>query len=224
MSRLPEPPKVLNPLWIIFLFFSFTEIMLGFVVFNTTGGIQIALTVFVILFPLLVSIGFFFILWYRPEHLYAPKDFISDESFLKSVGGTRISRESLTKEAEQVGLLAPKNETSKEPPYFFQTISEKDPQLALLGLRSEIEQRIIQLAEKHELTSTGKGLGKMLRDLQERRIFTGGEWSVITDMIGSLNNAAHTPNKDIRIETVEWALEVGPRLLKTLDAKIGLLS
>ena len=222
MSRLPEPPKVLNPLWIIFLFFSFTEVMLGFVVFNTTGGIQIALTVFVIGFPLLVSISFFLILWNRPEHLYAPKDFISDESFLKSISGTRTSRESLkeSKEvAEKVGLLAPESEAQKDSPYFFQTISDKDPQLALLGLRSEIEQRLIQLAEKHGIDTDGKGLGQMLRDLQEARVFTGIEWSVITDMVGSLNHAAH--NKGIRVNVVEWALDVGPRLLKTLDAKIG---
>jgi hypothetical protein len=159
-------------------------------------------------------------LWHRPEHLYAPKDYGSDESFLKSIEGTRISRENLEKKAEQVGLLAPKSETAKESPYFFQTIVEKDPQLALLGLRSEIEQRLIKLAEKRGLDVDGRGLGKMLQVLYAARVFASGEWSVITDMIGSLNNAAH--NKDIRSETIEWALDVGPRLLKTLDAKIEL--
>ncbi len=95
MSKLPEPPKAINPLWIIFMFFSFTEIVLGAAIFYTIGGIQIALTIFAIVFPLLVAIGFFILLWSRPEHLYAPKDYESDKSFLKGIESSRASRESL---------------------------------------------------------------------------------------------------------------------------------
>jgi hypothetical protein len=95
MNRLPQPPKVINPLWIIFLFFSFTEVALGFVVFKTTGGIQLALTCFVISFPLLVAAAFFALLWNRPGNLYAPKDFVNDESFLKSIADVRKGREGL---------------------------------------------------------------------------------------------------------------------------------
>jgi hypothetical protein len=95
MSKLPAPPNNLNPLWIIFLFFSFTELVLGVVVFKTSDAIQVALTIFVIGFPLLVAIGFFALLWSRPQHLYAPKDYGSDESFLKGMEGSRTSREGL---------------------------------------------------------------------------------------------------------------------------------
>lgn len=95
MSNFPQPPKVINPLWIISLFFSFTEIALGYVVFKTTGGIQVALTCFVIAFPILVAVAFFAVLWFRPEHLYAPKDFGSDESFLRSIADARKSRQGL---------------------------------------------------------------------------------------------------------------------------------
>jgi hypothetical protein len=89
MSNLTQPSKIINPLWIISIFFSFTEVALGYVVFNTTGGIQIALTCFVIGFPILVAAAFFALLWFRPEHLYAPKDFGSDESFLRSIADAR---------------------------------------------------------------------------------------------------------------------------------------
>src|SRR5947209_6072097 len=92
MTRLPQPPKNINPLWIISLFFSFTEIALGVVAFKTTGNVQVALTCFVISFPLLIAAGFFALLWYRPEHLYAPKDFGSDDSFLKSISEARKAR------------------------------------------------------------------------------------------------------------------------------------
>jgi len=95
MSDLPKPPKFINPLWIIFMFFSFTEIVLGFVVFKLSGGIQIALIVFVIGFPLLVAIGFYLVLWYRPEHLYAPMDYGSSEFFIRSMENARKAREDL---------------------------------------------------------------------------------------------------------------------------------
>ena len=63
--------------------------------FKTTGGIQIALTCFVIVFPLLVATAFFVLLAFRPENLYAPKDFGSDESFLKSMAEARKARQGL---------------------------------------------------------------------------------------------------------------------------------
>lgn len=97
MAETKAEGKFINPLWIISLFFSFSELALGYAVFNTTGGIQVALTCFVITFPILVAASFFALLWFRPEHLYAPRDFTNDEAFLRSLAGARESR---------VGLLA----------------------------------------------------------------------------------------------------------------------
>jgi len=95
MANQSSVPRNINPLWIISLFMTFSETVLGIAAFNTSGEIQIALTVFVIIFPLLVAIGFFSLLWFRPEHVYAPKDFGNDESFLKSISEARKSREGL---------------------------------------------------------------------------------------------------------------------------------
>lgn len=79
----------LTPLWIISMFFSFTEVMAGYAVFNTDGGIQVTLLIFVILFPILIASAFFMVLWYRPEHFYTPKDFDKDEGYLKSMVNSR---------------------------------------------------------------------------------------------------------------------------------------
>lgn len=92
MSTLPAPPKTINPLWIICLFFSFSEVTLGVAVFQTTGGVQTALASFVIFFPIFIAAVFFLVLWFRPEHLYAPHDFGSDESFLRSMSDARGAR------------------------------------------------------------------------------------------------------------------------------------
>lgn len=81
--------KFLNPLWIIVVFCSLTEITLGYAVFNTKGNIQLVLTCFVIAFPLMIAILFFLIVWHKPTHLYAPVDYKKDESFLNGISNNK---------------------------------------------------------------------------------------------------------------------------------------
>jgi hypothetical protein len=65
----------LTPLWIVSLFVSFTELVLGTAVTQTMGGVQVALAAFVIFFPLLVASAFFAILWSRPWVFYSPSEY-----------------------------------------------------------------------------------------------------------------------------------------------------
>jgi hypothetical protein len=67
--------RAMTPLWVIALFISLTETVLGVAATRVSGNLQIALTVFVIGFPLLIAGGFFAILWFRPYVLYPPTDF-----------------------------------------------------------------------------------------------------------------------------------------------------
>ena len=70
--------RTLTPLWIIALFLSLTETTLGIATTQTDGGIQVALTTFVIMFPTVIAVLFFVILWFKPYVLYAPTDYGSD--------------------------------------------------------------------------------------------------------------------------------------------------
>lgn len=67
--------KAITPLWIVALFVSLTELVLGAAVTQTTGGIQVALTVFVITFPVLIAGSFFLTLWHKPYVFYPPTEF-----------------------------------------------------------------------------------------------------------------------------------------------------
>jgi hypothetical protein len=67
--------RALNPLWIIALFLSLVETVLGVAATQTGGGIQVALTAFAIGFPVLIAGAFFAILWDRPHVLYPPTEF-----------------------------------------------------------------------------------------------------------------------------------------------------
>lgn len=74
-SRTAAGQKALTPLWIISIFVTFTESVLGIALTQASGGIQVSLTVFVITFPVLIAAAFFFTLWYRPFVFYSPKEY-----------------------------------------------------------------------------------------------------------------------------------------------------
>lgn len=74
-TRAKPTPNRVTPLWIVAAFVTLTEAVLGIAVTQVTGGVQIALTGFVIVFALLVSGAFFFILWNRPYVFYSPAEY-----------------------------------------------------------------------------------------------------------------------------------------------------
>jgi hypothetical protein len=113
---------------------------------------------------------------------------------------------------EQPALEQPHHE------YSFQIVADEDPNLALAGLRIEIERRLGQLAERSGLGSSRMSIGRLLRLLGENGLLTPEQRSVLEDMVGLLNSAAHGAVADHRSAT--WALQVGPRLLATLDKRV----
>jgi hypothetical protein len=70
-----SPPSWSSPLGIIALFLTVTETVTGIAVMQAAGGIQIALTCYVIALPLLVLTAFFFVLWHKPYVLYPPSEY-----------------------------------------------------------------------------------------------------------------------------------------------------
>jgi len=67
--------RSLTPLWVISFFVSLTETVLSIGVIKTDGTIQLALTLFVIIFPIFIASVFFLILWNRPYVFYSPTEY-----------------------------------------------------------------------------------------------------------------------------------------------------
>ncbi len=65
----------MTPLWVISLFVSLCEVVAGLAVTQAQGGVQLTLTVFVVVFPMLVAAAFFAILWKKPYVFYPPTEF-----------------------------------------------------------------------------------------------------------------------------------------------------
>jgi hypothetical protein len=84
-----------TPLWIVAAFVTLTEVVLGYAVTQTQGGVQISLTVFVISYALLVFTAFFLVLWNRPYVFYPPSEYgnADPKHFVEAIRGpnTRVA-------------------------------------------------------------------------------------------------------------------------------------
>lgn len=137
-------------------------------------------------------------------------------------GGVKLEFQDLQateRRAEQAGLLTEIPPPQPAHEYSFQIVADEDANLALAGLRIEIERRLGRLAENAGLGSTKLSITRLLRLLGDKGILTSEQRSVLADMVGLLNSAAHGAIADM--QSAQWALDVGPRLLATLDKRIG---
>ena len=141
---------------------------------------------------------------------------------LELPGGWKVEFQELQKvasRAETAGLLAAEA-SQKEVDFSFQSIANRDPILALAGLRIEIEKRLLQLTKIHNLNKRhSTSVGQALRALTQAEVLTNEERSILADMVNILNSAVH--GGDVVPHIALWAIDIGPRLLTSLDERIS---
>ncbi len=135
-------------------------------------------------------------------------------------GGFKVELQDLQKaasRADTAGLLA--QPAKAEHAFTFEAMVARDPNLALAGLRIEIERRLGLLAQAHGLDAGRQmGVGQLLPALVGADVLSQDEGSVLADMTSLLNEAVHGADVDPR--AAEWAFDVGPRLLASLDERV----
>lgn len=85
-----KAPRRLTPLWVISLFVSLTEATLGIAATRATGAVQLTLTIFVVVFPVLIAAAFFAVLWWKPYAFYPPSEYgkqVSVEQYVQAIAG-----------------------------------------------------------------------------------------------------------------------------------------
>src|SRR5690349_9525540 len=102
-----------------------------------------------------------------------------------------------------------------EAEYAFQSVADRDPNLALAGLRIELEKRLVRLAEANGIGTAMQGMGRLLHSLASRGILSEDEESVLSDLVHLLNAAVHGASVDPR--ATEWAMDVGPLLIQSFE-------
>ena len=136
-------------------------------------------------------------------------------------GGLKFEFQALQdagKRAAEAGLLDQHSDPAPSQEYSFQVIDDEDANLALVGLRIEIERCLGRLAEAAGVATARSGVGRLLRLLDAQGILTREERAVLADLVALLNSAAHGAIADQR--STQWAREVGTKLLATLDKRI----
>lgn len=139
---------------------------------------------------------------------------------LQFPGGWKIEFQELQKvaaKADDAGLLS-RSEATAPSEYAFLSVADRDPNLALAGLRIELEKRLVQLAERNQIGTAMQGMGRLLRELSKRQVLNEDEESVLSDLLQLLNAAVHGASVDPR--ATEWAMEVGPQLIQSFEEKL----
>jgi hypothetical protein len=91
---------------------------------------------------------------------------------------------------------------------------EHDPNLAIVGIRIEIEKRIRELAEIEGLR-LNQPLSRLLRELQFRGVLNQTVFTGLQEIVMAGNQAAHGARVEPSIS--DWAFTYGPEILLTLD-------
>lgn len=145
----------MTPLWVISLFLSLTEVMTGIAVLQAKGGVQVALTAFVIAFPCAVTAGFFAVLWKRPYVFYPPTEFGPGTDVTKYVEAMRRVQ---SDEGQIRTVIQESIRATMESPQLVERLSNgmpahvSDIRRELNGLRKELANVAISKAESRFVT------------------------------------------------------------------------
>lgn len=99
---------------------------------------------------------------------------------------------------------------------FIGKVAEQDPNLALVGLRIEIEKVLVELAEAAGMATERRGVGALLSELSRRGLIPDTAASGLIELIDLGNQAAH--GATVSPNAAAWALTQAPQFLLVLSA------
>jgi hypothetical protein len=120
--------------------------------------------------------------------------------------------------AQEIGLASEPLSKQDEKKYSFQLVGIEEPNLALAGLRIELEKRLKTLAERNNISTNMKGLGTLINDLSRKGLLSDQERSIMADLTGTLNSAVHAARIDQ--QSAQLAMDFGLKILKNLDERL----
>jgi hypothetical protein len=145
---------------------------------------------------------------------------------LEMPGGWKIdfSENRFTKAAEvaeESGLLVTESASltgNSQSGMEYAVLLEAYPRLAVLDLRIDIEKRVRKLADHNGITDRKASATTLTRELAKHGVLTGSECVALLGILTSLNSVVH--GADISKANAEQVLEVGKRLIESLDERL----
>ena len=134
------------------------------------------------------------------------------ESF-KLPGGWEVKLRDVREAGRMVTNAAPiaKGDETRS----FLAVDEQDPNLALVGLRIEIEKRVRKLAETADIPAS-QPLSVLLRQLQQNEVLNRSVFSGLQEIVMAGNQAAHGARVEPGLS--DWAFSNGNAVLSALDS------
>ena len=94
-------------------------------------------------------------------------------------------------------------------------VVDSNPNLALAGLRMEIENHLKNKAKATNILFEGRSAGIILRELANMDIVSKQTFSGLNDLIALGNQAIH--GVEVTAEAARWALDYAPVILESLE-------
>jgi hypothetical protein len=122
-----------------------------------------------------------------------------------------------SRKLEEVGLLQAYRRQAEDPLYL--GLVDKDPNLALAGLRIDIERRLRTLGRSLGSNDPRENLRQVVNMIGSRGLFTQVQTDAMNGILKSLNIAVH--GGKIPRDDAEEIMEKGIRLLDSIDKRIS---
>ena len=136
----------------------------------------------------------------------------------KFPGGWEVKFRDVRAAGAKVTSSSPEAEAAPLPDQpSYVTVASHDPNLALVGLRIEIEKRIREFARLHQLDER-RSLSQLLRELAQQQVLPPDTIGGLQELIQAGNQAAHGAR--VQDGVADWAIDVGPRILASLDEQL----
>ena len=134
---------------------------------------------------------------------------------MKFPGGWEIKLRDIAEAGKKVTEARPAAESTELPK--FMVVAEQDPNLALVALRIEVENRLRLLAEKHSITTSGP-LSRLLHQLQQKEVLNKAAFHGLQEIVMAGNRAAH--GASVEPSLADWAFTNGSGILSILDEEL----
>ena len=137
-------------------------------------------------------------------------------------GGLKIEFREIKSAARQINQEPQKEDNSvikiqTSRPSFL-SVADRDANLALVGLRIEIEKRLRLLAAKNGLQDKQPNI-RLINQLLEASILDESSAEGLIELIRAGNDAAH--GAEVETKITNWAFDEGVRILSSLDMRIA---
>ncbi|MCJ7777104.1 MAG: hypothetical protein MUP16_02170 [Sedimentisphaerales bacterium] len=201
--------SVKNPLSVIGIFASISEISMTVTIIKIPEQSQNIFIWFVMLFPLILVVAFFFVLYTKPAVLFSPSDYQEDQTYLSSIRSEK-GRGEINKRLEQLEEV-----TSTLQSYVESVAREVTPDKSI-SIIKEQEQKLAHLKKLHELEDN-RLFSFLYRDLDIKP-------EQVIEIINRLKDGHNLPKaieivtKDVsKTERVERIINRFPKVLSDLD-------